>query len=137
VLLKLDFDICIWNTDFDQRVRGRVVTSCCRKFVLICCLAVFAEIEVWTNCAFVSDTTNTSFDTGAAVAVAMDMAMLQGLRNETLNCVWKMFVDCSKCMTRMDRRRILDAVVAEIIIATFETFVSDTNNVLQLEWLEI
>ena len=66
----------------------------------------------------------------------MDMAMLQGLRNETFDCVWKMFVDCSKCMTRMDRRCTVDAVVAEIIIATFETFVSDTNNVLQLEWLE-
>jgi hypothetical protein len=117
-------------------MRGRVATSCCREFVLICSLAVFAEIEVWTNCAFVSDTTNTSFDASAGAAVAMDMAMLQSLRNETLDRVWKMFVDCSKCMTRMDRRRILDAVVAEIIIATFEAFVSDTNNVLQLEWLE-
>jgi hypothetical protein len=42
----------------------------------------------------------------------------------------KMLVDWRKCVIGMDLRGSRDTIVAEVIVATFEAFVPDANNVL-------
>jgi hypothetical protein len=93
---------------------------------------LFAEIKVWTNSAFISNTADTIFISLAGDSITMDMRMSQIVtREERVEHRWEMLVDYCKWMVRMNRCGILNTSTAKIVIATFETLMSHTNDGLK------
>ena len=132
---KVDFDLCVGDTDFNHWMR-RVVTFCwcCCWFVTLICFTLFAKIEIGANGAFIAGTTNGEFVSFACYSIAVDVRMDQVVTGiEIVQHRWNMFVNSREWMVRMNSCCILNTVIAEIVITTLETFVPDSNDVLWLE----
>jgi hypothetical protein len=95
-------------------------------------LAAFAEIVVGTDSTLETDAADTCSFILASFSVAVDVRMDE-FRTSVDSAVqlWrKMLVDWRKCVIRMDLLLSGDTIVAQIIVATFEAFVPDANDVL-------
>lgn len=134
MFLNLNLDVRIGDADLDHGMGRRV--HCAGEgdgFEALVLFALFAEIVVGTNSAFVADAADAEFAVFAGGAVAVDVGMHQiDTGNETFQGRGEVGVDLCEGVLRMDGRLTGVAVAAEIIVATFEAFVSDTNNVLKL-----
>jgi len=134
MFLDLNLDVRVGDADFDHGMGGRV--GCAGEgdgFEVLVLFALFAEIVVGTDGAFVADAADAEFVVYAGRAVAVDVRMHQVVTgHETFKRGGEVGVDFCKGVLRMDDRLTGVAVAAEIIVATFKAFVSDSNDVLGL-----
>ena len=134
MFLNLNLDVRVGDADLDHGMGRRV--RCARDgdgFEGLVLFALFAEIVVGTDGAFVTNAADAEFVVLAGGAVAVDVGMYQiDTGNETFQGRGEVGVHFCEGVLRMDGRLTGVAVAAEIIVATFEAFVSDANNVLKL-----
>src|SRR5271154_2709598 len=135
MFLNLNLDVRIGDADLDHGM-GRGVSAAGERngFEVLILFALFAEIKVGTDGAFVANSADTEFVVPAGGAVAVDVRMNQVVTgHETFEGRGKVVVDFCESVLGMDARLTKVAVAAEIIVATFETFVSDSDDVLKLD----
>jgi len=135
MFLNLDLDVRVGDADLDHGMRrGVSAIGEGNGFEGLILFALFAEIKVRAEGAFVSDSTDTEFVGLAGGAVAMDVGMDKVVTgHETFEGGGKVIVHFCESVLGMDGGLTRVAVAAEIVVTTFETFVSDSRNVLKLD----
>jgi hypothetical protein len=128
ILDNVDFDIRVRNADFNHWVRWIMR----RILEILVCLATFAEIKVGTHGALIADAADTGFLEFAGCAVAVDVRVneILAVGQQEIELSREMLVDRGKAVLRVDFIRVGEALVAEIVVATFEAFVPNSNDVL-------
>jgi len=131
--VNLNFNIRVWNTNLNHRM-GRDMTTRCTSIERLICFALLAEIEIGTNSAFKSDSTNVKFVVFASSSIAVNMIMYQiDTRDKMVEGKREMIVYFCEDMLRVNCSRTLNAFFTKVVIATSKAFVSDSHNVLLLE----